>query len=137
MASRKAGLPAVARWRGRREGGRGRVLARVIVEKILEMRHAVEQRADVDQSVAPPREMRGRARMRPLRGARDQAGANRVQREIARRRDQMILIHRARGEAPLEQMAGDARAGVEIRGVAPMRLPDRLAPCRPASRASG
>lgn len=52
----------------------------------------------------------------------------------SQRRDKMRLVHRDGVETPLEQMAGRARAGVEERRVAPMRLADSAREPRRRSR---
>ena len=60
------------------------------------------------------------------RRRRHQPGADRVQRQIARRSDEVGLVHRPRGEAALKQVAGDPRPRVGEGGEAPVRLADRL-----------
>src|SRR5271166_4740172 len=58
-------------------------------------------------------------------GPRDESCPDRVQRDIARRRHQMLLVHGGRTEARLEEMARDPQPRVDDRGIAPMRLAER------------
>ena len=69
--------------------------------------------------------MRAHARPRPRLRRRSQRGADGIEREIAQRVEEVGVVHRERGEPPLEQMAGCAGARVHERGEAPMRLPHR------------
>ena len=69
--------------------------------------------------------MSAHARPRPRLRRRGQPGANRIERGIAQRVEEVGVVHRERGEPPLEQMAGRAGARVGERGEAPMRLPHR------------
>ena len=55
----------------------------------------------------------------PFDGVGTQMRSARIERHIARRRHQMLLVERDRAEPALKQMAGLARAGVDEAGVEP------------------
>src|SRR5271165_2515960 len=86
---------------------------------------AVDERRDADEAVVPAFAMRPCARPAPVLGPRDEFCPDRVQRHIARRRHQMLLVHGGRTEARLEEMARDPQPRVDDRGIAPMRLAER------------
>lgn len=69
--------------------------------------------------------MRANARPEPVFGARSEFGSNRIERNVARRRHQMRLVHRNRAVARLEQVSADAQPRIDHAGVAPVRLAER------------
>ena len=73
------------------------------------------------------RQMRRDARPAPVLGPLDEPRSDRVQRHIARRRHQMLLVHRRRAEPRLEQMPGHAEPGIDRGRIAPMGLTGRAA----------
>jgi hypothetical protein len=72
--------------------------------------------------------------MRPVLGALNQPRPHGIERHIAHRIHQMLLVERRRAEPALKQMAGLARAGVDEAGVEPapprQRQPQALAVLR-------
>ena len=86
-------------------------IARVVVPGLP---HHVTQRGNRRERVFFEDEMRAHARPRPL-GSCSQARADGIERQIAQRVDEIGVVHRDRGEPPLEEMAGCGGAGVERR----------------------
>ena len=85
----------------------------------------LKKRRDGHEAVVAPRQMRANARPAPVFRPFDKPRPHRVHRQVARRRHQVLLVHRDRAEPRLEQMAGHPEAGVDRRRVAPMRLAER------------
>ena len=83
--------------------------------------------ATLDEAVVAARQMRRDARPAPVLGPLDEPRSDRVQRHIARRRHQMLLVHRRRAEPRLEQMPGHAEPGIDRGRIAPMGLTERAA----------
>ena len=75
--------------------------------------------------VVTSRQMRSRARPRPVPRPLRQSGATRVEFDIAGRCHQVRLIHRRRGETALPQIARPALAQIDPPGIAPVRLGQR------------
>ncbi len=73
------------------------------------------------------RDVRGSTRPAPVLGPLGQAGADRVERDIAQRADQMRLVHRHRAEAALPQMAGHAHPGIDVAGIVAVHVAEGAA----------
>ena len=69
--------------------------------------------------------MGGNARPAPVFRPFDKPRPHRVHRQVARRRHQVLLVHRDRAEPRLKQVAGHPEACIDRRRVAPMRLAER------------
>lgn len=93
-----------------------------LAEKVAKGGRPGEPRPHIDKFVVPAGQMRRDAAVRPVLRPLDQPCADGVEGESAKGVDQMIFVHRATGETPLEQMPGHPGAGVEKRRVAPVRL---------------
>ncbi len=114
--------------RRRRAGGRRRRGFRSVgarPARSARVAAARENRRRRDQRIVAAPQMRAHARPWPFAGRRAEPRGRRIEREIAHRVEHVRLVHRHAAEAALEQMAGDARAGVDEGGVAPVRLADR------------
>jgi len=95
------------------------------LQQIGEARDPIENRAHAHEAVIPALQMRAGAGMRPVLRLGDQAGSDRIERDIAHRGDQMLLIQGNRAEAPLKQMTGLARPGVHEARIEPVRARQR------------
>ena len=86
---------------------------------------AIEQRRDADKFVVAPAQMRAYARPRPVARPPHQPRPQRIERDIARRRDEMRFVERHGAEAALKQMPGDAQTRVDEAGVPAVRFAER------------
>src|SRR5947209_4426965 len=83
----------------------GRFRRRRLPEKPAPVRDAIEQRLDSNQRIVPSDEMRAGAAPRILVRKSDEPGAHRVELDVARGSQSVLLVHYERGESPLPEVS--------------------------------
>src|SRR3984957_3211636 len=104
------------------EAGEFGLLARRHFQKFAKARRNIEKRPYFDERIVPSFEMGAHARPFPFARLCAEPGAHRIEGEIARGFQHMGFVHRDAAEPALKKIPGDARAGVDEGGIAPMRL---------------
>ena len=114
--------------------GESRLVVPMASQQHGEVSHAIEQRFDRHEFVVPPRQMGPDARPSPIVRSRYEAGANRIEADVACSRDQVRIVHRNGRKAALKKVAAPARPRVDEMGVAALRLSHRPSQTRAVAR---
>ena len=97
-----------------------RIAVRRFLEKRPERREPLQHGGERRQPIIAAGQVRPHARPAPVLRPRHQARPHRIERDVAHRRRQVLLVHHHRAEAALPEMPAALAAGLQNAGVAPV-----------------
>ena len=109
---------------GLAQGGISEGFVELLVQEGAEVSDAFQCRRHGDDVVVRPAKMRPRTRPGPVLGAFYQSCADRIERDVTQRGEQMLFVHRDRTEPPLPEVSRYPEPGVDIAGVVAMDVPE-------------